>query len=306
MLADAMLSRVMTAFGAAEKVAASSYEYPQVQQELSELRAAVMSAIQQDDNEAESFWTDLSRLATHTVNFFSERNRFNREANAVKSQALQALGRVESVCAARVGVHAGVPAQLDSDAEGWQQRARKVRQMRNDARRLRDVAGWEGLAHDQYTAAATVQINALSELEGIMISTGNGCTAGASLNRAIFYVVGKSIRQAAARIRSTPGSGGGQYYRRTSTARNECSSLLGEIMRAAGGEVAAGSIQSLSGELAKTVSLPNLLRVGSWPTGTTGADTTPANTADAVRPHGGDTNLNTGRGSGGNAPGVRL
>ncbi|TRY18074.1 hypothetical protein FOJ82_08430 [Tessaracoccus rhinocerotis] len=301
-----MVSNVMKALGQAEQAAAGNYEYSQAREEISSLRAAVNAAIQQDEAEASSFWTELSRLGRHTFNYFSERQRFNQQAAQAKASALAALAQVENFCNSNVAPHANVPARLTSDAAEWTMRSRQVRAMYNRAKRLTNVEGWSGEAREQYSAAAAVQANALSELEGVMVSTAAGAGAGATLNRAIFYVVGKAVRVATSRIKSAPGSNGDQYYLRTATATNECRSLLFELAGAVSGKVAAGSANALSSELAKTITLPNLLEVGSWPTGTSAAGRAPANTGDTVDPDGGSTNLNTGGGSGGGTPGVDL
>ena len=140
-----------------------------------------------------------------------------------------------------------------------------------------------------------------------MQSTAAGARAGALLNRAIFYVVGKDVRLATGRINGAQGGGGGQYYTRTAKARNECNALLFELARAVSGEVAGGSSKNLSSELSNTISMPNLLKVGAWPTGTQGAGQSAADTSGGVTPDVDGTDLGSGGGgSGGTAPGVDL
>lgn len=299
-----LLSAIMAAIKSAEQAAAADYEFSEVRGEVSKLRRAVRDAIQRDENEASGFWFEMGRLGRHTLNYFAEKRRFEAQARMLKNQAFQALAAVERVIDSRVAPHATVPARLNSDAAEWDTRAQRVNAMQNTANRLRSVPGWSGDASGQYAMAATVQANALTELEGVMRSTATGARAGALLNRAIFYVVGKEVRLAAGRIDGAQGGGGGRYYARTAQARNECYALVGALAQAITGDVAGGSSRNLSRELARTISLPNLLEVGSWPVGTSGAGTSAADT-DGVTPNV-DTDLNAGGGSSRNAPGVNL
>ncbi|GAB3810988.1 hypothetical protein GCM10028820_01460 [Tessaracoccus terricola] len=300
-----MLGAIMGAIKSGEQAAAANYEFSEVRSEVVKLRTAVTNAMQRDESEASGFWMEMGRLGRHTLNYFAEKNRFEAEARQLKNQAFQALQQVENFIDTNVAKHAPVPGRLVADAEGWDARAARVGEMQKVAQRLQNVEGWSGDARTQYTTAASVQSNALLELEGVMKSTGAGARAGALLNRAIFYVVGKDVRLAAGRINGAQGSGGGQYYTRTAKARNECYALLGELIQAITGDVAGGSSANLSNELRNTISLPNLLEVGSWPTGTSGAGQTAADT-NGVTPDVDDTNLSGGGGGGGNAPGVDL
>lgn len=302
---NAMLGAIMGAIKSGEQAAAANYEFSEVRSEVVKLRTAVTNAMQRDESEASGFWMEMGRLGRHTLNYFAEKNRFEAEAAALKNQALQALQQVENFIDSHVAKHAPVPGRLEADALAWHRRAKGVSGMQQVAARLQNVEGWTGDARTQYTTAASVQANALLELEGVMKSAGVGASAGAMLNRAIFYVVGKDVRLAAGRIDGAAGSGGGQYYTRTAKARNECYALLGQLARAITGDVAGGSSQNLSRELTNTISLPNLLEVGSWPTGTSGAGRTAADT-NGVTPDVDDTNLSGGNGGGGNAPGVDL
>ncbi|MCC2593656.1 hypothetical protein LKO27_09595 [Tessaracoccus sp. OS52] len=255
------------------------------------------AAIRADDAEAESFWTDLLRLAKHNVNFFSERSRFNAQARRIKGEAMGALEVVENLCETGIEVHREVPGDLEGDARDWQGRTRDVLRIRLRAEKLRAIAGWQGAASEEYTAAVTVQINALKELEGVMISTAEGCQAGAELNQGIFFLVAEAIKGATNDIRGASGGRGGQYYVRTAVARNECLELAKAIAQAVGGEAAAGSVAVLSKQLEQTVELPNLLEPGQWPTGTSAADTIPANTGAGVRGGGRVDNPKPGAGS---------
>lgn len=300
-----MLGAIMGAIESAEQAAAANYEFSEARAEVVKLRRAVENAIQRDENDASGFWFEMGRLGRHTLNYFAEKNRFEAEARMLKIQAFQALERVENLVEERVAKHASVPAHLNSDADGWDDRAERVKNMQQTAQRLQNVEGWSGDARSQYTTAAAVQSNALLELEGVMQSTAAGARAGALLNRAIFYVVGKDVRLAAGRINGAQGSGSGQYYTRTAKARNECGVLLFELAHAISGEVAGGSSKNLSSELSNTISMPNLLQVGAWPTGTQGAGQTAADTSEGVTPDFDDTNLGAGGGSGG-ASGVDL
>lgn len=292
MLVD-FVNRVMLAFTAAERVAAGSAEYADaVEPKLDRLDAAVKSAIAQDYAQAASFWTELGRVMKHPFTFLSERKRFYDEADARANEARDALTEVKLLCATKVGIHAEVPAKLRSDARQWLSRRGRVDDMAQRAVRLRDVSGWTGSAHDGYVAAATVQINALQELSGVMESTAQGCEAGAMLNRAIFFVVGKATDRAANRVESAPSGGGDAgYFLRTVTARNECNALKAEIQQAINGTVAAGSANNLASQISNTIAMPNLLTPGSWPTGTSAVNTPPANTSDGVTADGNDGDL---------------
>lgn len=305
LFAQGVMARVMAALDGAERAAASSYEYREARAEVRDLRAAVEAAIRQDDSEASGFWVELSRLGRHTVNFFSERQRFNEQAARTKAAAMTALELVEQFFENNVAKHAGVPAALEADAERWNANANKVRGLQNSAVRLLGVEGWDGDARVEYSTAVKVQVNALSELRGVMRSAGTGADMGAALNRAIFYVMGKKVRLTTNRIRSAPGSSGDQYYLRTAKAANECDALLIELLGALLGDVAEGSANTLRSELTRTVSLPNLLQEGAWPTGTGAANTSPADTGDGVSQEV-DVDLGSSAGSSGGRSGVDL
>lgn len=301
-----ILNKVLANLDAMQRSAAASFDYSQTKDALDALGAAVDAAKQADDAEASSFWSDISRAVKHNVNFFSERERFYRDAARIKSGASTALASVEALCAGKIAPHAPVPAQLMNDARTWNRRASQVRSLQAEAEQLARIPGWAGDASANYSSAASVQVAALTELDGVMQSTAQGCVAGAQLNRALFFVAAKAIKQATARIKSSPGRSGDTYYVRTATAWSECEALVSQLRPVTTGAAAAGSITSLASECARTVTMPNLLSNGSWPTGTGAAGVPPADTRDGVT-NDGSTDLNAPDPTGGRClPGVNM
>lgn len=280
-----LASRMMGMLDAVKQQAVQGYDYSQLEQRVSELRSAVQQAMQRDDNEASGFWFELGRLARHGFNYGAEKSRFYAQANQLKASAMAELVKVESGCATIIGVHAGVPAELMAAREDWNKRAREVSAMRARARSLQSgLAGWQGPSRTNYEIAAGVQVAALEELEGVMMSTGESCAAGALVNKALFFHFGQAVSQAASRIRSAPGASGDQYYLRTATAKAECLALVSQLPKYRNGGPAAGSVSTLAKQCVSTITMPNLLQAGQWPTGTQGAGVNPADTAGGVPP----------------------
>lgn len=301
----ARLGGIFAALSAAEVAAAGKCEYAQVEADLTRLEAAVKSAKDADDAEAASFWSKLLGTVLHVFDLEAERTRFEKQSLAMKNDATVALERIKATCKRHIGIHAPVPAQLIRDQESWIKNGMQVRSGLMKCRELRDVARWTDSANTPYKAAVDVQIIALTELEGVMASTAQSCAAGATLNRAIFFVVSKAIRHAAGIIETAPGSAGLTYYRRTGRAIEVLGSLTFEIEGARGGEVAGGSANALSREIRHTVTMPNLLRVGTWPSGTNGADTAPAMTEKGVTSDGSDGDLGIDSTADGSGDGVK-
>lgn len=284
-----LINRLMRQAADAQQAAAKQTEYSEVEAALVELTRAVEAARARDDAEAWDSWTEWARIWKHRVRFLAERDRFFEEAEALKETADSCLSNVRAVTSSEVGVHAGVPDGLIKDADNWRKQGLKVHALALRTRELEAPDGWIGTARENYAAAIEVQRNALSELEGIMESTANGCKQGAVLNRAVFFVVKQAILAAANRINGVEGGGGSVFYLRTARACEVCTQLAADIQDAADGGVVGGTASQLSSDIVGAVAAPNLLQEGGWPRGISGVGTAPAKT-DTV-PADGDPNL---------------
>lgn len=286
-----MVGVVMAALSAEERAAAATYTYAQVEADLAELGDAVNVALAKDDAEAQAFWTKLSAVMPLTVLQIAAKALFQAQSAQAKAAVMADLSVLRVTCASLIGIHANVPDQLDEDVKTWTLNRTAVKKRIPRCKDLKSVSGWGGKDKINYDLAVDVQVEALQELEGIMASTAQGCQAGALLNRAVFFVVGKAARQATRTIGNAPGSTGVSFYRRTGAAQNALGVLGAEIQAAQSGDVAAGSANVLSSEIRKTITLPNLLQVGSWPSGTDKAGTTSADTEQGVTSKGDDADL---------------
>lgn len=281
----------MKTMSAAEVQAASQYEYSGVQKTLGQLQAAVTAAKADDDAESRNFWANLITLVPPGKNRSAAAQFLNGLAGDAKAEADAALADVMLICHSRIGIHAGVPARLLGDQATWLAIEKTVRSKVAECEGQKKVEGWDDAAKEQYDLAVTVQVNALVELQGVMASTAQSCYVGALLNRAVFFVVAKAIRNATGAIGSAGGFSLNPHYRRTRRATQALRTLRDEILAASGGEVAAGSANELSGELRNTLSMPNLLEVGGWPSGTDKSGLVPANTGQGVTSDGRDADL---------------
>lgn len=300
-----LLDRLISQAADARQNTAQQTEYSEVESALDELGEAVATAKTLDEGEAQNIWTEWARLWKHLTDFGAERERFFNDARILKEAADTYLDYVRETTRERVGEHREVPATLVEDAAEWSRRALQVRTMALRAKSLEAPEGWTGSAREEYSSAALVQRNALAELEGIMESTANGCELGASLNKAVFFVVKEAISGATGRIKGADAGTGGVYYARTAVARNECRQLWYDILAAVGGDVVSGTANGLASDISAAVEAPNLLQLGSWPTGTGGAGTEPARTNTV--PSDGDANLDPdGYTTGGGSTGVDL
>lgn len=290
-------SKMMAMMNAAKQ--RQGCDYSEVESRLSELRAAVEQAMQRDDNEASGFWFELGRIAKHGFNYAAERARFYAQADALKSSTTAELVKVEHLCRSILGIHASAPAELLAAQQEWKGRANEVRAMQARARALQNgLSGWQGPSRENYETAAGVQVAALEELQGVMLSTGESCAAGALLNEALFFHFKEALSGAIRRIRSAPGAAGDQYYLRTATAKAECLALVSQLPKYRNGGPAAGSVSTLAKQCVTTITMPNLLQAGQWPTGTQGAGVDPADTSGGVPPdHTADVDAPSGGGA---------
>lgn len=286
-----ILNAVLATLDAAQREAAANYDYSKVQVELDKLDAAVHAAIAADEQEAAVYWSTMSKLMPINPLLAVARALFESQAQKARANALVELVTVKATCAALIGVHAGVPGQLLQDEKVWSDNRAQVKNKISLCKDLKHVDGWSGHSKNSYDLTVDLQVKALDELQGIMASTAQSCRAGALLNRAVFFVVAKAVRNTSSSISGAPGGLGSVFFLRTNTAVNALGALKSEISAAKGGEVAAGSANVLSGELRNTVAMPNLLKVGSWPTGQDDGRTRPARTDQGVTSDGRDADL---------------
>lgn len=285
-----MVLAAMETLSAAEVEAAAQYDYSKVRQELERLDAAVVKAKGDDDAEASTFWAGLLEVVPPGPIRHKAGEALSNDATAAKAEADAARAEVHLTCA-RIGIHAGVPEQLMKDRATWLKNEKTTAKKIDECENQKNVDGWNDDGKVQYDLAVDVQVKALEELKGIMASAAQSCRAGALLNRAVFFVVAKAVRKATGVIGNAGGFSMTPHYRRTRAATQALRTLEEEIGVAVGGEVAAGSANALSGELRNTLTMPNLLEVGAWPTGTDKAGLDPAPTQQGVTSDGRDANL---------------
>lgn len=300
------LERVMAGLSKMEKAAVLAFEYSTLAADLTDLRSAVEQAITDDQKSANSFWTDLSRVLSHGLNFVAEKRRFDDQAHALVAKVNAALTNVESVCRHKLEPKAEAPKNLENDAKLWLAESVEVDAKRRSCERLQVVEGWTGEASERYGSAVLVQVSALTELSGVLTSTAQSCQTGANLNRAIFAAADKAIKRSTGIIRRTRVGGGSAHYVRCAQTLPELDQLLTQIHSAINGEVTAGSERELSHEMIRTLSMPNVLTPGRWPTGTGAHGVPPAATDRGVTNDGSDADINVDRGPGYCAPGVNL
>ncbi len=262
----------------------TTYDYAEMHGHVEALGGALDAAIVQDRSEAQSFFTDLRRLAKHGTDYGAEAERFDRQANRLVALANVAMTSIMSKCNGKLLGNAPVPGRLEADAEKWKLRAYDAQLGEAECAKLIGLPGWTGKAQRRYDLAIGVQKEALHELMGVLKSTAQSCLAGATLNRAIFCAVGNGAVQARGRIadRQKYGASNDMYYVRTANAIPILEAFDGLVDRAISGEVATGSADVLSGEHQSTVSMPNLLSEGQWPTGTSAAGIRAAATESGV------------------------
>lgn len=278
---SAALGRVAAgAMGHGDVLSARSYEYEQVAVELRKLRIVVESAISADEADAAAYWKNLPHARTQGLVLIAGMHGVSRDVSGLGSRVLRRLAKVEKICSRRLEVHADVPRRLEADSDTWSRNKAEVDDKILRCQRLGGMTGWAGEARANYDAAVDVQRAALRELSGIMRSTSLGCLNGAALNRAVFFAVGKAVGRSRRLIRTERGMNA--EYRRCVTAFDVLGDLRARIHDAIRGGVIAGSEEELSIEMERTVSMPNLLRPGFWPTGTSAVGTEPAPTDQGV------------------------
>lgn len=301
-----MLNGWKATLNKAEIAAAGTCEYSDVEQQLSGLRAAVRAAKAADEADAGSYWTDIKSRVVNFLEYDSEKARFEKESMALTRKADALLQQVEVRCRTHIGIYKNVPSKLFDDQTAWDNNRRNVIGSLRRISAFPPMENWSDGARSNYDTIVVVQVKALTELEGIMASTAQSCFAGAQLNRAVFFVVAKAIRKATGAIQGAEGSGFLTYYRRTSRAIQVLYDLFGEIAEAENGGVAEGSSNALRREHLRTIQMPNLLRVGLWPSGSQGAANTPANTKEGVRADGSNADLRVDGNTGAEGKGVKL
>lgn len=285
----ALQAALQVRMDAAEQNMAKEYEYADVRADLLRLLAEVQRAQSLDVVDAANHWRRLELVVGPSPLLTAQRALFNTMGASLRQLSDQLAETVNQRCEADFGKHADVPARLMAEGRQWQRDQGELRTALGVVSALRKTPGWEGEAEQGYVATVQVQAVALKELCGIMESASQGCQTGATLNRAIFYVVAKSIRKATSTINGA--GGGGPFHRRTQTTLWELNALLGKFASARNGSVAAGSANNLASQMVRTVSMPNLLQPGSWPSGMSAAGVLPARTDQGVTADGSDANL---------------
>lgn len=287
----ASIGAVLGGMTKAEQARVPEFVYSTLGAHLVDLRSVVEAKIAEDKQEADTFWTNLARLVKHLGKYKQERDRFEEQAGKLVADVEDTLANIEKLCESQLKIHERVPEQLRNDAKKWKDHASQVRAKIFTARELQaKLPSWSGDVRNDYDATIGVQVAALSELEGVMKSTGTGCETGAILNQAIFFAVDKAVIKCASAIRPLSG-GDGVYYVRCAGAYPELAALLTRIQAAIDGEVTAGTEEALSVELRNTVTMPHVLEPGRWPTGTGAAGIAPAATDSGVTNDGSDADL---------------
>ncbi|RMB61412.1 hypothetical protein [Tessaracoccus antarcticus] len=267
-----------------------TYDHARMRGKVTELEGAVKAAIDADQAEADSFFTDLSRFFKHGFGYQAAADDFQNKANALMDQAKAAMSSICSKADGKLSENAGVPDALEADSLKWSASAATVAGRKATCSSLASVPGWVGEDQERYALAVGVQAEALEELRGILSSTAQSCTAGATLNRAIFCAVGNGAIQATGRITGNQGYGSsdGVYYVRTANAIPVLEAFDDLVKRAISGDVASGSAGVLSKEQQHTMVMPNLLVEGGWPTGTSATGVVAAATGNGVLSDGED------------------
>lgn len=258
------------------------YDFARLMGEWEGLVDAVHQAMAADDAEATTFWSELGKRITDLFQYKKRRDEFNARVDALREATQQCLIRIDRQVRIDLGVHATAPDKLREDAEAWLGDRGKVIKLIDRCRSLgKEAPGWEGDARDGYNESVAVQVTAMTELAGVLASAAQSCQAGARLNKAIFSVVGRSMTSATKLIGDDDG-GGGDRYERTARALTRLETLESLIDKCTSGAVTDGSVRLLSGDLRKTIEMPNLLVPDRWPSGRAGAGVEAADTASGV------------------------
>ena len=269
----------MSAFDTAE---VDAYDFARMVGEWEGLRDAVRQAMADDGEEATTFWSELGKRITDLFQYNKRLNEFRERARKLLGNTEAALNRIHDQVWTDLGQHASAPEKLRNDAEAWMADRSKVTELIAECKKLGEEApNWNDDARAGYDDSVAVQVTAMTELAGVLASAAKSCNAGARLNNAIFSVVGRSMTSAHKLI-GKDGGGGGDRYERTARALNELEMLESLIKKATSGAVTDGSVRLLSGDLRKTMDMPNLLVPDKWPSGRAGAGVAAADTASGV------------------------
>lgn len=196
-----------------------------------------------------------------------------------------ALNQVRGRLDEHFAPHQRVPDRLEADAERWSHEAHGVSDIRRRVAELRSKTGqWSGPAQQMFSTAAEVQAHALDELGGVMIGAAEGCHAGALLQRVVFFIAAREIRNAAYSIDMASGGGENEFFQRRTYAYTRMSRLLEvlDLIRVLSNVREAAN--EVSQQLLDCLASPNLLGEGSWPTGTSLAGVEAGDPASAVEP----------------------
>lgn len=257
------------------------FSYDVVKSTLNEYTRAIESACSKDDADAQRYHSILDAWEEGGFSAVFERARFRIQAEALKVQA-RLFGQMVVVCAKWVlEAHSGVPAGLRDKQRLWDRMSKDVRQLLLQAQGLKEIEDWSGTSAYGYALSTEVQVKAMEELAGVMESTARATGAAARMHAEIFAAADGMLWEAINTINSARGSIGDQYYLRTTTSSQISLQIVGELIKAS--EWANGASADLNQECDSTImTVPNLLELGKWPTGTAGATVDPADTANGV------------------------
>ena len=104
---------------------AVGFTVDRVETSAKNLRQAVENAIEADRKEANSFWADFKAVFKHGLaEYWSEKQRFDREVKALVDRAREELDRVDDLVAWATQRVGDVPDQLDSAGRTGRRRRR--------------------------------------------------------------------------------------------------------------------------------------------------------------------------------------
>lgn len=263
-------------------VGVTPVSYDTIETSLRSLREAVEAAIKADESEATSFWSEVKSLFRDGTAYFERKTQFDEQAGRVKEQARNLVADAETLCTKHYKPLGHVPEQLEADGERWFETRREISAMRDKARDLVTIPGWEGGASTAYASTVTVQVNALSELAGVAQSLAQSCWSGALLNRFLFLDIRTTIDTARDRFPQGASQVGDCYYMRTARAVAFLRAMISNLQPDNVRKSAEGRVKELQRQLRSTKTMPAVIEPGRWPGDGSRAGIAPADTARGV------------------------
>lgn len=258
------------------------YSYPDLASSISSMRSALEGAIAKDRAEAESFWAHLASVIKNGFDYFKKKREFDAQVAGLIERARGAVSDAEAVVNGPFQEKQNAARDLEGYRTTWLEESRKALLQKGKLSELSNVEGWEGLSATNYVTAVEIQVQAMSELSGIMQSAARGADQAALFNKVLMSAAVTAVRDYQAKADVDRPGGNGIYYLRTANWGDYITLLPSVLTQIAWAEPVAGPVGQLGVKLDQTLHSTALLEEGSWPGGTSAAGVPAANTGNVV------------------------